>query len=340
MRAFVFDSWFETNRGVYLLIRVFNGEVKLGDDLKISKMDKIVQVREVGVMSPDKREIGSLRTGQVGYILVSLKNATSSVQNLGATLINAEDEFSTTIGGTNGISPIPELIEAKQLVYASIYPEVSEEHTALKTAIDKLLLEDPALSVEQESSPALGTGFRCGFLGSLHLECFKQRLQSEFNIGCISTFPTVIYQAILPDGTKKEVFNPSEAPEQCEWEEPWASASIMCKDDYMDAIKKICISRRGLIIDLESAGDDQSELKLEIPMSEIITDFIDVLKQNSKGYASLDYDFLDFREAEIDLVSFYITNEKVEALGFLVHSSRSWDFSKNMCIKLKELIPR
>lgn len=353
-RAFVFDSWFELNRGVYLLIRVFNGSVKLGDELKISKMPgRVVVVRELGVMNPNKCSIETLESGQVGYIGVSLKEAKDSVHNLGSTLISPENEFSlydfenenaippSNPEGEKKVSSIPELIKAKQLVYASIYPESSEEFQALKVAIDKLNLEDPALSVEVEGSPALGSGFRCGFLGSLHLDCFKQRLLAEYGLGCITTYPTVVYKAKLPGGVEEKlIYNPLEAPERCHWEEPWANTNILCKNEYAENLKKISLTRRGIVIDQKETGDGQTLLKMEFPMSEIITDFVDVLKSNSRGYASLDYSFKEFRPAEVEVVKIYITNEAIDALSFIVHKDKASAFGKKMCLKLRELIPR
>ena len=339
-RAFIFDSWFEQNRGVYLLIRVFNGKVQVDDQIKISKMgDRVVTVREVGVMNPDKCEVDKLSVGQVGYILTTLKDAKESVINLGGTLLDSDHSFSF-LQDDNLTMVIPELIKAKQQIYASIYPETTDELNLLKTAIDKLSLEDPALSVEIESSPALGNGFRCGFLGTLHLDCFRQRLKAEYNIGCITTFPTVLYQAILPDGTKKEIYNPNEAPDNCTWEEPWAKAQILCKDEYTEILRKISISKRGNILKVTETGDGQSLIEAEFPLSEIIADFVDVIKTNSKGYASLDYEFYEFRPAKVDIVRIFITQEPVDALSFLVHHEKSYTFGKDLCRKLKELIPR
>lgn len=355
LRCFVFDSWFEPNRGVYFLVRVFNGDIKKGDKVLISKMvqKKTIEVREVGIMNPNKLELEHLSEGQVGYVLLNLKDPAQSAKNLGATIIREDkltfegegheiNNLRTEKDNFNLIKPIPEMIKPKQMIYASLYPELPDEYTQLNVAINKLLLEDPAVSITKESSPALGNGFRCGFLGSLHMECFKQRIEDEFDLGCITTFPTVVYQAMPRGGDEPvEVYNPLEAPEHVtEWLEPWAEAKILCPLEYFDNIKRVCENRRGLLMDFEDTDDGQFLVTYEFPMSEIITDFVDVVKTNSKGYASLDYEFLEYRTADIEKVVIYITNEPIDALSFLVHKRRAFELGKKICIKLKELVPR
>lgn len=346
-RAFVFDSWYQTNKGVYFLVRVMNGEVAVGDKVVVNKImeGKELEVREVGVMNPEMLELDGLKIGMVGFILLNVKDARESVKGLGATIVsknvkNEEGELQDFKHPFEFIRPIPELIEPKQLIYASIFPETPDEFTSLNEAIKKLLLEDPAVSVEIESSPALGNGFRCGFLGSLHLDCFKQRIKDEFNLEVITTYPTVAYKAILPQGEEKLIYNPIDVPERCDWEEPWARAEILVRAEYLENIKRACESRHGILENFEDPGDDQFLLTYDFPMSEIITDFVDLIKTNSRGYASINYEFLDYRPADIKKVTIFITNEPVDALSFLVREDRAFSLGKKLCGKLQKLIPR
>lgn len=346
-RAFVFDSWYQVNKGVYFLIRVLNGNVTIGDKVQVSKImeGKELEVREIGIMNPEMLELDSLRTGMVGYILLNVKDPKESVKGLGATIVSSElmdngGEIVQTKQSFALFKPIPELIEPKQLIYASIYPETPDEFTDLKVAIEKLLLEDPAVSTEIESSPALGNGFRCGFLGSLHLDCFKQRIKDEFNLGVITTYPTVVYKAILKNGDEEMIYNPIDVPVNCDWEEPWAKAEILVKAEFYESIKRVCESRHGIMKDFEDPGDDQFLMNYEFPMSEIITDFVDLIKTNSKGYASINYEFLEYRPASVKKLVIFITNEPIDALSFLVREDRAYELGKKICGKLQKLIPR
>lgn len=333
-RGFIFDSWFEPNRGVYFLVRVFNGKVTKGNKLILSNNStEELEVREVGVMAPDKHELTELVSGQVGYILLNLKDASESAKNLGETLLSSYTENSDFL-------PLPNFQDATQLVFASIYPETPDEFRELSTGISKLVLEDPSVSVELESSPALGSGFRCGFLGTLHLDIFKQRLQDEYAMNCITTFPTVLYKAIPPKGEPKFISSPVDAPEFCEWEEPWAKVSMITREKYERSLMKLAEARRGQFVLRESLDDDQLELIYDLPLSEVITDFNDQLKSISSGFASLDYKFLDYRPADILKLVMFITNEPVDALSFLVHESRAYDIGKKLCTNLKTLVPR
>lgn len=347
-RAFVFDSWYQLNKGVYFLVRVLNGEIKLGDKVFMNKINegKELEVREIGVMNPEMLELEGLKMGMVGYILLNIKDAKESIKGLGATLLgstiinNQGEKIDNIKNNFEYLNPIPELIEPKQLIYASLYPETPDEFTELNEAIQKLLLQDPAVSIEIEASPALGNGFRCGFLGSLHLDCFRQRIKDEFNLDVITTYPTVVYKAILPKGEEKMIYSPVETPERCDWEEPWAKAEILVKKEYLENIKRVCESRNGLLKHFEDPGDDQFLLRYDFPMSEIITDFVDLIKTNSKGYASVNYEFSDYRPGNIKKVTIYITNEPVDALSFLVREDRAYELGKKICGKLQKLIPR
>ena len=349
-RAFVFDSWFEENRGVYFLIRVFNGRVDANSKVLVSKIDdKVFEIREIGIMNPEKCPVDSLEAGQVGYVLLNLKDPRESAKNLGSTLIDEKlknpkkpsEIIKLDKPIFEEIKPLPELIKPKQMIFASMYPETPDEYNPMKLAIEKLRLEDPAVSVVFENSPALGSGFRCGFLGSLHLECFKQRIKDEFDLGVITTYPTVVYKTVCKRTKKEEfVYNPLEAPEQCIWYEPWARAKILCRSEYERGIKKLCESKRGELVELEDTEDGNFLATYDFPMSEIITDFVDLIKTNSKGYASVDYNFHDYREASIQKVVIYLTNDPIESLSFLAHKTKAFELGKRMCIRLKELIPR
>ena len=355
-RSFVFDSWFETNRGVYLMTRVFNGSIGAGDVAVLStQTDKTLEVKEVGILIPERQPLMRLKEGQVGYVLVNIKDPKLSVKNLGCTIFgkNVEDvKFNVVEDGeneeklatlklpSNTVSSIPSFQKAKQLVYCCLYPEDPEEFQLLDIAIHKLILEDPGVSIVVESSPALGTGYRCGFLGVFHMEIFRERLLTEYNLKTISTFPTVVYKAILPKGEKVEVHNVLESPETHNWEEPWVDAHILVKKEYESVIKHLAEPRRGLYKSAKEMEDGQVLLHFEFPMSEVITNFIDDIKSSTKGYGSLDYSLKEYRPAPIVKLVVYITDEAVDAMSFLVHKTRAYDLGRKVTETLRKFIPQ
>lgn len=359
-RSFVFDSWFETNRGVFLLTRVFNGEVTAGQEVVLSTHpEKVFEVKEVGMLVPDRQPLGMLREGQVGYVLVNIKDPKQSVRNLGCTIIGKKQEVGVKVhddfesifdkskeallpakdAGSKWISSIPSFQKAKQLVFCCLYPEDPEEFQKLDIAIHKLLLEDPGVGIQIESSPALGTGYRCGFLGVFHMEIFRERLATEYDVKTISTFPTVLYKAVMPKGEKIEIHNVLEAPENCSWEEPWVDAHILVKSEYENVIKSVSEPRRGIYKSTKVMEDGQVLLHYEFPMSEVITNFIDDIKASTRGYGSLDYVLKEYRPSQIVRMIIYITDDAVDAMSFLVHKTKAFDLGKKICQTLRRYIP-
>lgn len=363
-RSFVFDSWFETNRGVFLMTRVFNGRVKAGDQVVLSTQpDKMIEVKEVGILAPDRLPITQLETGQVGYVLVGIKDPRQSVQNLGCTIlgkdphvrIKVHQDFESTDEAMKlkaakeaefqensidqWVSSIPSFQKSKQLVFCCLYPDDPEEFQQMDHAIHRLVLEDPGVTITMESSPALGTGYRCGFLGVFHMEIFRERLSTEHEVGTISTFPTVLYKAVLPKGEVKYVHNVMEAPERCTWEEPWVDAQILIRAEYQSEIKSLAEPRRGKYIGIKEMEDGQVMLNYEFPMSEVITDFVNNIKAVTRGYGSLDYVLKDYRPADVVKMMIYITDEPIDAMSFLVHKSKSFELGKKICQALRKFIP-
>lgn len=362
-RSFVFDSWFETNKGVYLMTRVFNGEVYAGLPVALStQVDKIYEVKEVGILIPERTPLPKLTEGQVGYVLIGIKDPKLSVQNLGCTILQKSDHIAIKVptekeieassidlgksssekaSSTHGaIYSIPSFQKAKQLVFCCLYPDDPEEFQQLDAAIHKLILEDPGVSLTVESSPALGTGYRCGFLGVFHMEIFRERLFTEYNLKTISTFPTVVYRAVLSDGSKQDVHNVLEAPTNCTWEEPWVLAQIMCRREYEAVIKSLAEPRRGVFKHTKEMEDGQILLEFEFPMSEVITMFLDEIKSSTHGFGSLDYTLHEYRPANILRMVIAITDEEVDAMSFLVHKSRAYDLGKKLCENLRKFIPQ
>lgn len=365
-RSFVFDSWFETNRGVFLMTRVFNGSVKGGDQVVLSTQpDKTIEVKEVGILAPHRLVVERLEAGQVGYVLVGIKDPRQSVQNLGCTIlgkdplvrIKVHQDFESTEevlkvkSGSevikedivpvvdNWVSSIPSFQKSKQLVFCCLYPEDPEEFQQMDFAIHKLVLEDPGVGITVESSPALGTGYRCGFLGVFHMEIFRERLSTEYDIGTISTFPTVLYKAALPKGETRYVHNVLEAPERCTWEEPWVDAQILIKQEYEKEIKSLAEPRRGKYLSTKVMEDGQLLINYEFPMSEVITDFVNSIKATTRGYGSLDYNLKDYRPADVVKMVIFITDEPIDAMSFLVHKSKAFELGKKICQALREFIP-
>jgi GTP-binding protein LepA len=337
------------------MTRVLNGQVRAGDSVFLTtQLERPWEVKEVGILVPERQPTSHLTEGQVGYVLVGIKDPKQSVKNLGCTIIgrlenvkidvHTEEDISKlqTAGSTGSqktICAIPSFQKAKQLVYCCLFPEDPEEFQVMDIAIHKLILEDPGVSITIESSPALGTGYRCGFLGVFHMEIFRERLSTEYNLRTISTFPTVVYKAVLPKGERQEVHNVLESPDNCAWEEPWVDAQILCRKEYESEIKALSEPRRGLFRKTIDMEDGQILLEYEFPMSEVITNFIDEIKSSTKGYGSLDYNLKDYRPSPIVKLVIYITDEPVDAMSFLVHKSKAYDLGKKICQNLREFIP-
>jgi GTP-binding protein LepA len=332
LRALVFDSHYDTYRGVMVYIRIISGEIKKGSLIRMMVTEKTFEVLEVGIFIPKGKPTESLRPGEVGYMIANIK--TPSDVKIGDTVTLHKFPAKEPLPGFKLISPV---------VFAGIYPIDANDFEALRDALDKLQLNDSALHIEQESSMALGFGFRCGFLGLLHLEIVFERLQREFDIDIISTAPSVIYKFLLRDGTNKEIDNPSHYPDPTfiEWvEEPWVKCHIITPAEYMGAIMNLGLEKRGSCIKTETLDARRLLLTYRLPLNEIITDFNDKLKSITKGYASFDYEFDGYEHSDIIKLEIRVNDEPVDAFSCLVHRSKAESKGRAICEKLVEVIPQ
>lgn len=331
LRALVFDSHYDTYRGVMVYIRVVSGEIRKGSQIKMMATGKPFEVLEVGIFTPNERPTDVLRPGEVGYMIGNIK--TPSDVRVGDTITLQKHSAAEPLPGFRHITPV---------VFAGIYPIDATDFEALRDALDKLQLNDSALHIEQESSMALGFGFRCGFLGLLHLEIVFERIQREFDIPVISTAPSVIYRCILHDGTTKEIDNPSHYPDPAhiEWvEEPWVKCHIIVPSEYLGAVMSLGMDKRGICVKTETMDARRLLLTYRLPLNEIITDFNDKLKSITKGYASFDYEFDSYEHSEIVKLEVRVNEEPVDAFSYLVHRSKAEAKGRAICEKLKEVIP-
>lgn len=331
LRALVFDSHYDTYRGVMVYLRLISGEIKKGSLIKMMATNKNFEVLEVGVFSPKARPVDLLRPGEVGYIIANIK-VTSDVK-IGDTITLQKYPAKEPLPGFKLISPV---------VFAGIYPIDSTDFEALRDALVKLQLNDSALYIEQESSTALGFGFRCGFLGLLHLEIVFERIQREFDIDIISTAPSVIYQFKMNDGSTKIVDNPAHYPDPTfidQVEEPWAKCHIMIPSEYLGAIMNLGMEKRGICDKTETMDARRLLLTYKFPLNEIITDFNDKLKSITKGYGSFDYEFDHYEKSDIIKLEIRVNEEPVDAFSCLVHRSKAEGKGRAICAKLVEVIP-
>lgn len=331
LRALVFDSHYDTYRGVMVYIRIVSGELKKGSLIKMMSTDKTFEVLETGAFMPKGKPVDSLRPGEVGYIIANIKNPADV--KVGDTITLHRHPAAEPLPGFKHITPV---------VFAGIYPIDSNDFETLRDALDKLQLNDSALHIEQESSMALGFGFRCGFLGLLHLEIVFERLQREFDLDIISTSPSVIYKFLLRDGSFKEIDNPSHYPDptHIEWvEEPWVKCHIISPSEYLGAIMNLGLEKRGLCIKTETMDARRLILTYRFPLNEIITDFNDKLKSITKGYASFDYEFDGYEHSDIIKLEIRVNDEPVDAFSCLVHRSKAEAKGRAICEKLVEVIP-
>lgn len=331
LQALIFDSQYDTYRGVMVYVRIISGTLQKGDLVKIMASDMVYEVLEVGIFTPKQVQVPSLRPGEVGYFTANIKN-TKHIK-IGDTVTNAK----------NGVKePLPGFKEIKPVVFAGIYPIDSQDFESLRDALNKLQLNDSALHIEQESSTALGFGFRCGFLGLLHLEIVFERLQREFNLDIITTSPSVVYKMVLQDNSVKDIDNPAFYPDPSHiaWiEEPWVLCHIITPNEYLGAVMGITLDKRGVCTKTETLDAKRLLLTYELPLNEIITDFADKLKSITKGYASFDYEFLEYREGDIVKLEIRVHDEPVDAFSCLLHRSKSESRGRLLCEKLKDVIP-
>lgn len=332
LKALIFDSIYDSYRGVVLNVRVFDGTVKVGDKIRLMNNGKEFEVTEVGVMSPKAVKRDFLMVGDVGYITASIKTIQDT--RVGDTVTLADNPAAEALDGYRHIQP---------MVYSGMYPVDNAKFNDLREALEKLQLNDAALEFEPESSQALGFGFRCGFLGLLHMDVVQERLEREFNLDLIMTAPSVDYHVDLTDGTEEVIDNPSEMPETSnisEVKEPYVKASIMVPNDYVGAVMELAQRKRGEFVTMDYLDTYRVNVIYNMPLSEIIFDFFDDLKSNTKGYASFDYEVTGYRASDLVKMDILLNGESVDALSFIVHRDFAFERGKAIVGKLKETIPR
>ncbi|MGE5107834.1 MAG: translation elongation factor 4 [Sphingobacteriales bacterium] len=332
LQALIFDSVFNSFRGIIVYYRILNGSIKKGDKVKFVSTEQVYDADEVGILKLKMTEKKEVNCGDVGYIITGIKNA-------------KEVRVGDTI--TLASNPNPEMIqgfvEVKPMVFAGIFPVNTDEFEELRDCMDKLQLNDAALSFELETSQALGFGFRCGFLGMLHMEIIQERLEREFNQTVITTVPNVSFIAYTSKGERIVVNNPTEMPDPTRLdriEEPFIKAQIITKPEYIGNIMTLCLGKRGIISNQSYLTTNRVELQFEMPLTEIVFDFYDKLKSQTRGYASFDYHPIGYRESDIVKMDILLNGDKVDALSALIHRSRGQEFGRKLCEKLKELVPR
>jgi GTP-binding protein LepA len=332
LQALIFDSVFNSFRGIIAYFKVVNGEIKKGDKVKFVATEKQYLADEVGTLKLNQVAKDVIKTGDVGYIISGIKEAREV--KVGDTITHVERPCESGIQGFE---------EVKPMVFAGIYPVDTEDYEELRESMAKLQLNDASLVFEPESSAALGFGFRCGFLGMLHMEIIQERLEREFDMTVITTVPNVSYKAFTTKGEELQVNNPSDLPDPSKIdfvEEPFIKAAIITKAEFVGPVMSLCIQKRGAIVNQSYLTSDRVELIFEMPMGEIVFDFYDKLKTISKGYASFDYHQIGYRQSDLVRLDIRLNAEPVDALSSLIHRSNAYDFGKKICEKLKELLPR
>jgi GTP-binding protein LepA len=330
-RAMIFDSVYDVYRGVVTYVRVIDGRIEARDRIKMMSTGAVHELLEIGVVSPEMEKAGALGVGEVGYLITGVKDVRQS--RVGDTVTGNNRPATTPLGGYS---------DPKPMVYSGLYPIDGSDYPALRDALDKLQLNDASLTYEPETSAALGFGFRCGFLGLLHLEIIGERLEREFNLDLISTAPNVVYRVFTEDGAEFVVTNPSEFPDGkiAEIHEPVVRATVLVPNDYVGAVMELCQSRRGQMLGMEYLSTERVELRYTLPLGEIIFDFFDQLKSKTKGYASLDYEPSGEQVADLVKVDILLHGEPVDAFSAIVHKDKAYAYGVNIAAKLQKLIPR
>ncbi|MEB1807539.1 MAG: translation elongation factor 4 [Bacillaceae bacterium] len=332
LKALIFDSLYDSYRGVIAYIRIIEGTVKPGQKVKMMATGKEFEVNEVGVYTPKPTRRDELTVGDVGFLTASIKNVSDC--RVGDTVTLAENPADTPLPGYRKMNP---------MVFCGIYPIDTADYNDLREALERLQLNDASLQFEPETSQALGFGFRCGFLGLLHMEIIQERIEREFNIDLITTAPSVVYHVYQTDGEVLEIDNPSKMPDPQKIErieEPYVKAKVMVPNDYVGAVMELCQGKRGIFIDMQYLDENRVSIVYDIPLSEIVYDFFDQLKSNTKGYASFDYELIGYKESKLVKMDILLNAEKVDALSVIVHRDSAYDRGKIIVEKLKELIPR
>jgi len=330
LKALVFDSWFDNYLGVLILVRVFDGRVSAGKKIKLMAAGKVFEVSRLGIFSPKMEPVEELSSGDVGYIIAGIKSVTDT--KIGETITDADNP---------ALEPCPGYKDMKPMVFCGLYPIHSHQYENLRDALDKLRLNDASFRYEPESSLALGFGFRCGFLGLLHMEIVQERLEREFKLSLLSTAPTVIYKVLVKNGEVIHIDNPAMLPDKYEAiEEPYVITTIFVPKDFIGPVLDLCQEKRGVQKSFHFIGKDRAKIEYELPLNEILWDFYNRLKSISKGYASMDYDFLGYRESKLVKLNILINGEVVDALSLIVNSDNAYYKGRDLTEKLKEVIPR
>ena len=332
LKALIFDSYYDSYKGVVCYVRIIDGKVKPGTKVKLMATNKVYDITEVGVFTPKLMPINGLSAGDVGYITASIKNVADA--RVGDTVTEADRPTAEALPGYKKAVP---------MVYSGIYPVDGAKYDELKEALEKLQINDAALDFEPETSIALGFGFRCGFLGLLHMEIIQERIEREFNLDIITTAPSVVYKVTKTNGETIELTNPTNLPEPTEidyMEEPIVKASIIAPTDYVGAIMDLCQERRGIYIDMEYLETTRVSINYEIPLNEIVYDFFDTLKSRTRGYASFDYEFKGYTTTELVKLDILLNGDVVDALSMIVPKERAYHKGRGIAEKLKEIIPR
>ncbi|GJM79540.1 elongation factor 4 [Paenibacillus sp. HMSSN-139] len=332
LKALIFDSHYDPYKGVIVYVRVIDGQIKAGSKIKMMATDKTFEVIEVGAFKPRMTIVDELNVGDVGFIVAGIKTVGDT--RVGDTVTDAKHPTPEPLPGYRKINP---------MVYCGLYPIETSDYNDLREALEKLQLNDASLSFEPETSSALGFGFRCGFLGLLHMDVIQERIEREFNIPLITTAPSVIYKVTLTNGETISIDNPSNYPEvgKIDYvEEPYVKAAIIVPNDYVGTVMELCQSKRGEFVNMEYLDTTRVTITYQVPLSEIVYDFFDQLKSSTKGYASFDYELSGYRQSNLVKMDILLNGEQVDALSFIVHRERAYHRGRIICEKLRELIPR
>ncbi len=332
LKALIFDSWYDSYQGVVVLFRIVDGNIKKGDKIRLMATGREYEVIRLGVFSPTPKDMTSLSAGEVGFICGNIKE-----------LGDAKVGDTITLASNPALEPVPGFKEVQSMVFCGLYPTDSAEYENLKTALEKLQLNDAAFSYEAETSQALGFGFRCGFLGLLHMEIIQERLEREFQVELIATAPSVIYKVTTTDGEELSVDNPSKLPDPGKIEtlyEPYVKMDIHVPQEYVGNVLKLCEEKRGIQKNMGYLTTSRVVITYEMPFAEIVYDFFDRLKSGTKGYASMDYEPIDYRTSNLCKLDIMLNGEPVDALAVIVHRDKSYYYGRNLALKLKRTIPR
>jgi GTP-binding protein LepA len=332
LRALIFDSYYDAYRGVIVYFRVMDGKVRKGDLVRLMASDKEYEIDELGILSPHQIQVEELHAGEVGYLAAAIK-----------TVEDARVGDTITLAKNPAAEPLPGYTEAKPMVFCGLFPTDADQYADLKDALEKLKLNDAALSFDPETSSAMGFGFRCGFLGLLHMEIVQERLEREYNLDLITTAPSVVYRVTLVDGEVIEIDNPSQLPppqQRTKIEEPYIKVEMITPETYVGALMDLCQTRRGVFIDMKYFTQSRTSLVYELPLAEVVTDFFDQLKSRSRGYASMEYHLIGYRENDLVKLDILVNKDPVDALSTIVHRDKAYHVGRALTEKLKELIPR